>query len=70
MMKPALLAFAPDATAVAIAGCGGSSGATGYSKAAPSNPAGTATPTVALPASGFGKIPVGPNGHGMEIHNG
>jgi predicted lipoprotein with Yx(FWY)xxD motif len=62
MMKPALLAFAPVAAAVAIAGCGGSSSGTGYSKAAPAKPASDATPTVALAPSKFGKILVGPNG--------
>jgi predicted lipoprotein with Yx(FWY)xxD motif len=62
MMKPALLAFAPVAAAVAIAGCGGSSGGTGYSQATPSKPASGATPTVTLASSKFGKILVGANG--------
>jgi predicted lipoprotein with Yx(FWY)xxD motif len=62
MMKPALFAFAPVAAAVVIAGCGGSSGGSSYSTTAPSKPAGTATPTVALAPSKFGKILVGPNG--------
>jgi predicted lipoprotein with Yx(FWY)xxD motif len=62
MMKPALLAFAPVAAAVAIAGCGGSSGGSTQAKAAPSKQANGATTTVALAPSKFGKILVGPNG--------
>jgi predicted lipoprotein with Yx(FWY)xxD motif len=62
MMKPALLAFAPIAAAVAIAGCGGSSGASTQAKAAPSKPTNGAMPTVTLAPSKFGKILVGANG--------
>ena len=62
MIKPALLAFAPVAAAVAIAGCGGSSDGTGYSKAGPSQTAGNATPAVALAPSKFGRILVGSGG--------
>jgi predicted lipoprotein with Yx(FWY)xxD motif len=61
-MKPALFALAPVAAAVAIAGCGGASASSASSKAAPSKPASSATPTVALAPSKFGKILVGPNG--------
>ncbi len=62
MMKPTLFAFAPLAAAVAIAGCGGSSGGGSHSQAAPSKTAGNATQTVALAPSKFGKILVGANG--------
>lgn len=61
-MKRALFAFAPVAAAVAIAGCGGSSGGSVDSQAAPSKPASNATPTVTLAPSKFGKILVGANG--------
>jgi predicted lipoprotein with Yx(FWY)xxD motif len=64
-MKPALFALAPVAAALAIAGCGGGGGGGGYARAAaatPSKPGGSATPTVALAPSKFGKILVGPNG--------
>jgi predicted lipoprotein with Yx(FWY)xxD motif len=62
MMKPALLALGPVVAAVAIAGCGGSSGGTGAAQAAPTKAAVGATPTVTLAPSKFGKILVGPNG--------
>ena len=70
MKKSALFAFAPLATAVVIAGCGGSggtaTGAGGYSKAAPST-AGTAAATVALAPSKFGEILV--DGRGRTLYD-
>jgi predicted lipoprotein with Yx(FWY)xxD motif len=62
MMKPALFALAPLAAAVAIAGCGGSAGGSGDSKAAVSNAAASSTQTVALAPSKFGSILVGSGG--------
>jgi predicted lipoprotein with Yx(FWY)xxD motif len=62
MMKPALFAVAPVAAALAIAGCGGSAGGSGYSKAGASKTAASSTPTVALAASKFGSILVGAKG--------
>jgi predicted lipoprotein with Yx(FWY)xxD motif len=67
MMKPALFAIAPVAAAVAIAGCGGSSGGSGYSKAVPSKPGGNAAPTVTLAPSKFGKILV--DSHGRTLYD-
>jgi predicted lipoprotein with Yx(FWY)xxD motif len=61
MLKPRLIAFAPIAAAVVIAGCGGS-GATSPSKATPSKTATSSAPTVALAPSKFGKVLVGPDG--------
>jgi len=61
MSKSVLLAVAPAAAAVVIAGCAGG----GYSKAAPSHGAGGG-PTVALTHSKFGDILV--DGRGRTLY--
>ncbi|MEA2161056.1 MAG: hypothetical protein QOD66_3436, partial [Solirubrobacteraceae bacterium] len=79
MKKSALLAFAPVATAVVIAGCGGSGGGGSYSSGTPAKtgaaalkpvPAATTSglraPTVELARSKFGQILV--DGHGRALY--
>jgi predicted lipoprotein with Yx(FWY)xxD motif len=68
MRKSALLATAPVAAALVIAGCGGGGGGGGggYSKAAPSK-ATSISATVALAPSKFGNILV--DGHGRTLYD-
>jgi Secreted repeat of unknown function len=58
MRKSALFAFAPVAAAIAVAGCGGSGGESSHSSTARGEAGGAAVPTIVLPPSMFGKIPV------------
>jgi len=80
MKKSALLAFAPVATAVVIAGCGGSGGGGSYSSGTPAKtgaaalkPAPVATkpgpgaPTVELAPSKFGHILVDGQGRALYL---
>jgi predicted lipoprotein with Yx(FWY)xxD motif len=79
MNKSALFAFAPVATAVVIAGCGGSGTGGGYSTGAPpktgsaalkpataTTKSGSGGPTVALAGSKFGQIVV--DGRGRTVY--
>ena len=58
MRKSALFAFAPVAAAIAIAGCGAAGGESGHSSTAGGEASGAAVPTIVLPPSTFGRMPV------------